>query len=160
MNKKYFQGFSLIEILVVVGIFAVLAVVATQATILSLGGAKKSENVIAVRENLEFAASVVERRVRNAKSMNCVGATVLNYVGQDNKNYSFTCASDYLEADGGRVTSDEIILTSCSFSCTDGDELKGIPPKVSVNFLGVSAVGADKEVSSASISTTVVLRTY
>ncbi|KKQ74848.1 MAG: hypothetical protein US97_C0055G0001, partial [Microgenomates group bacterium GW2011_GWF1_38_5] len=46
------RGYSVVEILVVVGIFAVMAVIATQSVSLSLKSSKKSDSTMLVRNEL------------------------------------------------------------------------------------------------------------
>src|SRR4030043_751743 len=62
-------GYSIIEILIVIGIFAIFSVVVTQSVILSLRGTKKSGSVVTVKEDLEYAASTIERVLQNATSI-------------------------------------------------------------------------------------------
>ena len=65
------KGFSLIEMLVVVVVFSILAIITTQSLLNSLRTAKKSQNVNVVKENLEVSASAIERLLRNAEDVRC-----------------------------------------------------------------------------------------
>lgn len=60
------KGYSVIEILVVIGVFAVLAVVATQSVSLSLRSSKKSDSTMVVRNELDYAAGSIERNLQFA----------------------------------------------------------------------------------------------
>ncbi len=88
-------GLSLIEILVVVSIFAILGIIITRSVILTLQGSKKSESLIRVRENLDYAKSVIERQIRNADNAECPNpdTTLLNYTDQFGNKTSFSCTN-------------------------------------------------------------------
>ena len=73
-DKKNIKGYSLVEILVVIVLFSVLAVIATQTLFLSFRGSRKSGNVVLVRNNVDHATGVMERHLRNARAwQSCSG---------------------------------------------------------------------------------------
>jgi prepilin-type N-terminal cleavage/methylation domain-containing protein len=166
------KGFSLIEIMVVIGIFAVIAIIATRSTALSLTGAKKSESTVRVRENLEYATSVMERRIRNAtKLVSCGSGQSITYEDESKTAHTFTCASIpsscsvttgrgyiYLDNVTNRMTSDEINVCGCSFTCTPA--VFGVPASVTIRLTGQvdTAVGLEK--SQSTVSTQVFTRVY
>jgi len=169
INKKLYKGFSLIEILVVVAIFAILAAVATQSTVFSLRGARKSDATIKVRENLNFALSIVERQLRNARTVNpCPGAasqlTTLSYVDQYNIPTSFSCNSmtptgnGYIASGSARLTSSDIALTQCHFACIPGQV--GLPPAVNITLTGYNKLTSGPEASLVTVDTRILLRIY
>ena len=159
-------GMSLIEILVVIGIFAILGVLTTRSVILTIGGGKKSENLILVRENLNYSLGVIERQLRNADSITdtCPNGNTLklNYLDQNGVASSFSCANlgagiGYVASGSAKLTSDTIDVTACSIQCqknTSG------PSSVKVVLTGqdVGAVGISN--SSVTVSTEVSLRNY
>ena len=88
------MGISLIEILIVIGIFAVLGIISTRAILLSLQGSKKGDAQVKVRENLDYAVSVIERQLRNAGSISpCpnVDPLVISYSDSNDVSSSFSC---------------------------------------------------------------------
>lgn len=155
MNK----GMSLIEILIAVAVFAVLGIITTSAIALTLRGSKKSELSLKVRENVGYSLSVIERQLRNADSIVACVPTRIDYLDSLGNPAYFSCnnAEDYIASGSARLTSDEIVVTSCSFTC----ELGGSnPPSVSVSLEASDAQNAGVEGSSITISTKVYLRTY
>jgi prepilin-type N-terminal cleavage/methylation domain-containing protein len=52
--KNFNKGLSLIEILVVVAIFAILGIIVSSALVLTIQGTKKSESLVRVRENINY----------------------------------------------------------------------------------------------------------
>lgn len=162
------SGFSLIEMLVVMFLFALLAFIVTQSTLQTFRGTRKVDASSKVRDNLDFAASLVERNVRNAKSITsaCDGAShnTLSFVSQSGINGSYVCtgggSNRYVTdgATGSRVTSTDITLTACSFTCTSNGAYN--PPIVDLVFSGIAANVNAADTSYATISRRVILRVY
>ncbi len=167
MKNKGRAGFSLIEMLVVMFLFALLAFIVTQSTLQSFRGTRKVDASSKVRDNLDFAASLVERNIRNAKLITsvCDGAShsTISYLAQDGSTGSYVCSggsSQYLTdgATGSRVTSTDVTLQTCSFTCTTNGAYN--PPIVDLVFAGSAANTAVTDSSFATISRRVVLRVY
>lgn len=156
------RGLSLIEILVVITIFAMLGLLISGSLILSIRGARKSESMIKVRENLNYAMAVVERNIRNANSItNCIDAdTTISYLDQYGKAGSFSCETDefggFVASGSGkiRITSEDIDVNWCNFSCDNSSS----PPSIVINLEGGRTNTGGTERSAVSISSTVYLR--
>ena len=142
------KGISLIETLIVIGVFAVLGILSTSAVLLSLKGSNKGESQIKIRENLDYAVSVIERQLINASSVTSCTSTSVLYQDSLGAGGSFSCTGDYIASGSARLTSDEISVSACSFSCTAGTASN--PPKVAI----------DVQAGNVSISTEINLRTY
>lgn len=161
------SGFSLVEMLIVMFLFALLAFIVTQSTLQSFRGTRKVDASSKVRDNLDFAASLVERNIRNAKSITsvCDGAShaSIAFVTQTGVAGRYVCSggsNQYVTdaATGSRITSSDVSLSSCSFTCTSNGAYN--PPIIDYVFAG-TAVGADgTDASFATISRRVVLRVY
>jgi prepilin-type N-terminal cleavage/methylation domain-containing protein len=168
MNNKVIkriQGFSLLEILVVVTVFSILAILTTQAVLLTLRGSKKSESLTKVRGNIDYSLAVIERNIRNAESIEeCPNSDtrIISYLDEDGVLTSFSCASDddggYIASDSGRLTSSEVDVIVCSFECEDlaGDTNPAITISISARDASLSAM----EGGEITISTKIFLRTY
>ncbi len=163
MNK----GMSLIEILIVVGIFAVLGILTTRAVILTIGGGKKSENLIKIRENINYSLAVIERQLRNADSIiDCPNPSPLkiDYVDQFGVASSFSCNNvgsgtvGYVASGSAKLTADTVDITSCSFSCQT--LTAGNPSSVKVSLEGTESTAFGVANSVVSASTEVFLRNY
>lgn len=123
------KGLSLIEVLVAISIFAILGVVVTNSLVLTLQGTRKSESQIRVRENLNYAITVIERNLRNAnKITDCpfTAASAINYKDQYEADAHFACfnlGSPLGHIASGpanvnlRLTPEAVTVTSCSFKC-------------------------------------------
>ncbi len=149
-------GFSLIEMVVVLGLFAMIAIVSAQSLLFTLKGARKSESLNKNRENIDYAVSVTQRLLRNASEIITCPLTDnsrVDYKDQDKIATYFSCANigspdGYLASGSARLTSDAINVTTCSFACTPSTG--GSPPYV------------DLTISSGEVSTTsrIYVRSY
>src|SRR3989344_8856553 len=122
-------GVSLFEIIIVVGIFAIVAVLTTRATLLTLTGSRKSETGIKAKQNLENALSVIERAVKNADTVTTpcgVNPPRVDFTDSDGLSAYFSCealqTSGYIASGSAKgitpLTGSEIVITDCSFTCT------------------------------------------
>lgn len=161
MNK----GLSLLEILVVMGIFAILGVLATGVITLSLQGSRKGGSMVKVRENVNYAVAIMERQLRNAETItDCTttGTTSLSYTDATGIPTFFECkdlaTNGYVASGSARLTNNDVKVTSCSFSCPGS---VSIPPQVEINITATDPNAATaKESATVSITTMIDLRTY
>ena len=161
---KIQKGISLIEILITVTIFAVLGILVTRSVALTLQSSKKSEAMVAVRENLDYSMSVIERQIRNANSISCTPPyLVLAYTDQNNQSSAFSCqgtAQNYSVASGSAMlTSIAMVkITACSFTCGAGTSTN--QPYVNVTLTGQSATLTGSQSSPETVNTRIYLRNY
>ncbi len=166
MKKEIESGISLIEILVVVTIFATLGVIVSSSLILTIQGTKKSESLIRVRENLNYSLAVIERNIRNANEIiGCPysNASQITYLDKNGISTSFSCVGvgqpDSYIASGSaalaRLTSNTIKITSCSFTCTQDSSN---PPSVTVNVAVQDASATGVQSSSVTAESKIYLR--
>ena len=162
-------GFSLIEILVVLAVFSILAIIATQGIFVTLRSAKKSEVTSRVKENLAYAMAVIERQLHNASEVTpCPNAspTRLDYTDKDGKATYFACqsvgAAGYVASGSAtiRLTSDAVSVTSCSFSCATPPPGVDAPPSVDINITAQDATTLGAEGAQVTTSTKIYLRSY
>lgn len=167
-RKNIKAGFSIIELLVVVAIFSTLAVLATQSVVLTLRGSKKSESLIEVRENVNYAMSIMERLIRNAKedALSC-SDLVLNYTDQYGNPADFTCeggSNGWIASSSARLTSEDIVVDCSSgggnvvFDCPV--PLGNAPPSVEITITAEDANSFAAEGAQVTTSTKILLRSY
>ena len=167
MKKTNQKGFSLIEMMVVITIFAVIGIIVTSSVILTIAGAKKSESIIKARENLDYALNVIERNIRNANSIvGCSGDSsyAIKYLDQNNTSASFSCIGmggvDSYIASGSsnlRLTSTTVKIVGCNFSCVTSTSS---PPLVIIDLSVQNAGSSGIQSSNVSASTQIYLRNY
>jgi prepilin-type N-terminal cleavage/methylation domain-containing protein len=166
LKVKNQSGISLLEILVVISIFAILGVITTRAVILTLQGSKKTESTVLVRENLNFAMGVAERNIRNAnKITTCPNSdpNILNFLDSNGNPTTFSCVNigttnGYVASGSGRLTSTLINITSCSFVCATNGLTN--PPAISISFKGVDKNTSGIEGAEVTVTNTINLRNY
>lgn len=163
MNSKFLgKGVSLFEIVIVVGLFAAVAILTTRSTFLTLRGTKKSDSQIKVKENLEYALSIIERQLRNSDKVDICTNTRIDYTDSEGTATFFSCtlipAPGFIDSGNGRLTTPEITITSCNFTCVS--QGGGVTDEITVDLTGkeVNATGAES--STVTSSTKVFLRNY
>lgn len=131
MKSQRSKGYSIIEMLVVIFVFSLLAVVATQSVALVLKGTAKSENISEVRANVEYAMSVMERSLRNAQQLDSAFDCVVNhgtsykavgYLDENGIGQSFSC-NDSNASDQHIVSSaynSRLTNTNANLDCSVG----------------------------------------
>ncbi len=158
---------SLIEILVVVAIFAILGIIVTRSVVLSIGGSKKSESLVKVRENLNYSLGIIERQIRNADSLvsACPNSdtSLINYKDQSGNAASFSCvgmggSDPYIASGSARLSSDVIKITSCSFICTPATSVN--PALVTISLEAQDAEATGVQQSKVTTTTRIYLRNY
>lgn len=166
MKKKNInKGLSLIEILVVVSVFAALGIIVSRSVISTLRSARKSDSQVNVRQNLNYAVSVIERQIRGANTIDpCPNTSqyAITYLSNERINTSFSCifpsGDGYVASGSARLTSESVLITECSFSCTQPN--LNSPPVVTVSLTAEDAVNKTVEGSTVTVQTEITLRNY
>ncbi|MFZ5932781.1 MAG: PulJ/GspJ family protein [Patescibacteria group bacterium] len=163
--KKSKNAFSLIEILLVVAIFAILGVLISRVILTTLKGSNRSDSLVRVRENLDYALAVMERQIRNSESVvACPNPDPLrvDYRDTDGVSTYFSCvnvrSNGYIASGSARLTSDEVNITSCSFSCSPASGRT--PPSVTINLSAKDVFAQGIEQAQVTATTKIFLRTY
>lgn len=167
MEKR--NGFSLIEMLVVMFVFSILAIVVVQTLAITLRGSKKSESQVQARENIQYAISVMDRQIRNARSLTCSGQTnTLSYTDEYGNPANFQCISSsgnyYIASNSARLTSNSINITNCdasaslyAFTCIQNT---GTPDEVNIAITATDSNVGGAEGSSVTVAKKILLRNY
>ena len=167
------KGFTLIEMLVVVGILGIIAVVASNVFFTTLRSSSKTKALTTVKQNGDYALSVMERLIRdsqevmtNSAGQYCVAVMKKIKVKRlDGTEVEFTCEDEgttngRMASNSARLTSSEVKVDSCSFDC----ESKGqfYPQTITINFtLSQNVVTSrPEEQASVNFTTTVSVRNF
>ncbi len=175
-SQARLKGFSLLEILVVVTIFAVISLVTSQAIILTLIGTHKADTISKVRQNLDYAIISMERQLHNAKAISqCpnIDDKQISFTDQNNALVTFSCVGtntqnlpSYIASSSAALTSSDLTITACSFVCNPGTT--SAPPFVTINIKAkqlqgtstISSLSGGQNNAEISITTQVTLRSY
>ncbi|OGV91706.1 hypothetical protein A3A66_02210 [Microgenomates group bacterium RIFCSPLOWO2_01_FULL_46_13] len=167
---KLVYGYTLIEVLVVVTLTAILAVATVNLFLTSVQGGSKAARLNEVRSSGDYALAQIERLVRNADTVTCVGgspATQLDIVKNTTPPTTYTIQIDTsvtpnrIQLNAGLyLTASNIIASNLSFTCIAGTVFT--PPKVGITFtLQRGETGArPSDVVRETFVTTTLLRTY
>lgn len=164
-------GFSLIEVMVVLTIFSILAVISTQAILTTLTATGKAQSATRIRNDVDYALSSIERNLHNASEISVCpvsDSNVLEYVDDFGTTTRFSCINvgegqtgDSYIASGSamiRLTSQNTKIVQCSFACEPSTA--NTPVSVTVNISATDARKTGIESASFTTSTQILLRNY
>lgn len=153
-SKKYRDGFTLLEMVVVISLLGIIVVIATGFLITTLTGSKKVEVSKEVRQNGSYALSAMEGMILSSRSVSCpVGGKKITVIDSNGYSTSFDC-----DEDGGKIASNSsekslnltgttVTVSDCNFSCEGGE---GLPVKVNIDFRVSQKGSADLRTSEKS----------
>ncbi len=157
------KGFSLLEVLVVLAVFSLLAIISTTAVLLAVRGAQKSSTTGRVRENTDYTLATIERQIRNATEITTCNADTIIFKDQDSNQTSFSCINiggvdSYVASGSAGLTATGISVTRCSFACSTA--IGSGPPSVSFDITATDRNTSGPQGSTFTASTQIFLRTY
>lgn len=152
------KGFTLIEVLVVIFLLGVVMAIGVNLFFSILKGGSKAEIVKEVKQNGDYAISVMERMTRNAQSASCSDSSSVTIKNPDGWTTTFVCEDGRIASNSGTyLTSESVTATGCTFSCG------GTTPEVVTISFTLSQKGTPvrvEERATANFQTKVSLRTY
>ena len=164
------SGFSIIEMLIALTLFAVVFVVATQSLATSLKNSRKSDSLSKARENVDYAMSTMERLLRNAQSIDLPSCTnsQLVYVDEYGNSTNLSClpagsTTGYIASGSAavRLTSNSVVVdcSGVTFSCPP--PAPGVPESVFITVKVREAnLGSSVEGAEVTQKTKIQLRNY
>jgi len=165
--KKFKKGFSLIEMLISIALFAIVSVISTQSLANSLKNSRKSESLSKARENVDYALSTMERLLRNAQDLSCsADHKTLTYTDEYDSITTLSCnaAGKYIASGSSRLTSTDVNVycndaTAYPFTCPAVPA--GVPKTVTIIVKAEDAnLGSGAEGAVVTSQTKVNLRYY
>jgi hypothetical protein len=163
-RKRNNSGISLIEIMIVIVVFTILGVLTTNAVFLTLRGTQKSQSIQKVREKMNYVVSIIQRQLRGAQKITeCPNSDPLrlDFTNEEGSESYFSCLegeTGYIASGSARLTSDDISITSCSFTCEEGDS--GGPDVISVNIIAEDAEESGIIKGKATFDSKIILRNF
>jgi prepilin-type N-terminal cleavage/methylation domain-containing protein len=152
------SGYTLIEILIVIGILGIVAVIGSNMFFAILRNTAKSQILAEVKQNGNYALSVMSRMIRNARSIDACPGDSITLTNPDRETTTFSCEGARVASNSGVfLTSDKVLSSACNFSCAGTT-----PETVTVSFTLTQASDEERieEKATLDFRTTVSLRTY
>lgn len=154
MRLRKDSGMSLIELIVVLGVFTLLLTVAAQSFFASLRGSNKSAVVTKVKQNADYVLSRMERSLHFATNASC-DANKVSFTDSDGKSSYFSCQNNTVTLDGASLISTDVQVSPCSITCSQD--------KTTVFLDMTFKTGSDtsaraEEKSSLNLNTRILLR--
>lgn len=165
-------GYSIIEMLIAVGVFAIVGIVITNSLASSFKNSQKTNSISNVKSNVDYAMSTMERLLRNAVSIDTTNSTPTRLVYEDeygNSDMFFNCdSSGGFIASGSATLGTNIRLSSTNtvIDCTGvvftyPPSSPGVPQIVEMTLTGSdSTTGTGVEGASVTSKSRVILRNY
>lgn len=150
------RGFSLIEILIVLVLFVTVALVINQSLFNTLRGSTKSNLTTRVKQEGNFAISVMERRLRLATQISCSYGRIIDYKDTDGVKSDFICQNSTLTNGGVLLLPSDIKVSACSFTCLKFGGKDTVSVKITFSQAKVSS--RSEEQVSVPLETTIRLR--
>ena len=120
------NGFTLVEMLIVVTLLGIFSVAVTQVFFTILRTQIKSESVEEVKRSGDYAFTVMETMIRNAKSVNVPSCNTFNRQSIEIKNpdggiTTFDCSGPNISSQSASyspldLTGSNVIVSSCTIS--------------------------------------------
>lgn len=150
------QGFSLFEILVVMTLFVLIVAVSNQALFASFRGQNKSEATTTVKQNANFVVSYMQNALHTAQGVSTCTASAITYFDNNGGQKTFTCANGQINQSGAVISTQEVTVSNCNFSCVQEGGKKTINLNMTFDQAGTNLRAEEK--STYQVQTQVRLR--
>lgn len=126
-------GFTLIEIIVVVGLLLTVVTLSVNLVNSLIKGSAKSEIIKEARQNGSYAMSVMDRMIRNASTISTCdsGMSSIELTSPDSSKTTFSFSQTNIASSGANLISDGYTVSSYGFDCLKTEEF---PALVTIKF--------------------------
>jgi prepilin-type N-terminal cleavage/methylation domain-containing protein len=155
------NGFTLIEILVSLGIISFLSIFIAQSFFTTIKTNIKAEILKEVKQNGDYALNIISRMVQNAQAITDCSADKLTIINPNGESSTFELkgsASPYqIASNSSALTSDKVSVSNFNISC---QQIAARDTQVKIGFTLEQAgeVHTNYEKASLNFETTVSMR--
>jgi len=154
--KDLCGGFTLIELMVSLGIFSVVMLVATDGFIRSLRAERQASAFSLVNSNLSGVIEQMAKEIRTGKNfctngVLCPSSSQLSFVNANNKLATYCLENGSIKknigadcSSGQEITGENVSVQYLNFIISGNDDNDGLPPRITI------LVGANPKNKSAS----------
>lgn len=114
------KGFSLVEMLVGLGLFAILGTVSTVMLLSAMRGARKAAAINIVKNEGQYALNAITQTARFARLAECTAGPTLTLTRADDTTAVYSLTGEVITGGGGNLTSTKVTVTECAggmFAC-------------------------------------------
>lgn len=166
-------GFTLVELMVAVGLFAVVMLLSSGAYLMMIGLNQQAQNVTTGIDNLSFALETMTRNIRTGAQYSCgalggdctSGGTSFTFVNQQGTTVTYSkSGSSLIQTVGGvqsALTDASVTITDMTFyafgtrTAVQGDYEQS---RVSITVSGTVSAGPGKPVQSFTVESGATMR--
>ena len=156
MKNKHARGYTLVELIVAIGLFALIMVLAAGAYLVIIGIARQTQGITAGINNVSFAVETMARTIRTSTNYGCPTAGTdcsggptfsVKDINGDTVTYTSNSGAITEQINSGAavpLTDSSISITSLlfySFGVSPGDATQA---RVTIVVSGTVASGVDK----------------
>lgn len=168
-HVKEQRGYTLLELLTVVGLLSVIGVIVLSVIFISIRGTQKSDTSEVVRQNGEVALSQIVKNIRYARSLDapvsCIPATTVSSITvtslQDGGRTTYACSNNTISSNSASLlNTNAVVTTDCSFVCVQSSESNA--PTITIQYT-LSAKGANNFTETRAtipFQTSVIMRNF
>lgn len=116
------RGYTLIELMVAVGLFAIIMTLAAGAYLLMINANRQAQARASGINNLAFAAETMLRTIRTGRNYTCGtsgdctnGGTTFSVIDQNGAQQTFSSANGAITQNGIALTDPSVTITSLTF---------------------------------------------
>jgi prepilin-type N-terminal cleavage/methylation domain-containing protein len=148
-NKRMSRGYTLIELIVAIGLFALVMTLVSGAYLMMISVTRQAQGIATGIDNLSFALETMTRTVRTGTVYscgggNCSGGTTFSVKNSNGITVTYTLS-------GGAIVQNNIVLTDPSVNVTSLTfYVSGTPsgdvyqPHVTITVSGTVSAGSGK----------------
>jgi len=168
-SNKRARGYTLIELIVAVGLFALIMMLASGAYLVMVGANRQAQSTATGIDNLAFVLESMTRNVRTGTGYQSVsaGATSFSFTSQDNCTITYSMsAGQVIESESGSgcptlssvpLTDPIVTVTALSFTTSGTVNSDVYQPYVTITLAGTVSTGPGKT-QSFSVETSAAMR--
>jgi len=156
------RGFTLIEMLVAVGVFAIAAVVSLGALLNIADMERKSEALRAVNDNINFSLEMMMREIRAGRAYN-LSSGVFSFINNEGITIYYRLNNNRIERSNDginykSITSPELVVNNLDFTLRGANANDGLQPMVIISIKGTAGLEKQNTKTNLNLQTTVTQR--
>ena len=163
--KTTHRGYTLIELIVAVGLFAIIMTLASGAYLIMVGVNRQAQSTATGINNLSFALESMTRNVRTGTAYTPISANSFSFTNQDGIVLTYSLGSQpgpsgtvgTIALNGTPLTDPLVDITSLTFYTSDTASSNTYQPYVTITLSGTVSAGPGKT-QSFSVETSAAMR--